>query len=168
MHAFRAAHDAKDAKKRVDVRDESGERVLSGRRMSMRAAITEPVLRSEVARDLSALMNTTNLDSVEDLSAYPEVRRSILNHGLPDLVRRSIDEMKVADVAGEIERALMDFEPRLLPQTIKATRDKTVKASDLKIRFIVRADLQCDPVNVPLEFLADMEFDTGKFNIGRL
>ena len=47
MHAFRAAHDARDAKKKLDLRDEeSGERIIAGRRGPARAAITEPVLRS--------------------------------------------------------------------------------------------------------------------------
>ena len=168
MHAFRAAHAAGDAKKRMDIRDEAGERVIAGRRMSVRAAITEPVLRGEVARDLSILMNTTNLDSAEDLSEVPQVRQSILNYGLPDLVRRSIDEHSLADIAREIERALIDYEPRLVPQSIRAARDEAVKGADLKLRFTVRADLACDPVNVPLEFVADADVETGKIKIDRL
>lgn len=167
MHAFRAAHEARDAKKRVDLRDEAGERIIAGRRMSVRTAITEPVLRAEVARDLGMLMNTINLASIEDLSATPEVRRSILNFGIPDLAHRSLDEGGVGGVSNEIERALIDFEPRLLPQTIHATRDTSVKASDLQIRFHVRADLKCDPVNVPVEFIADVEVETGKVKIDR-
>jgi type VI secretion system protein ImpF len=168
MHAFRAAHEARDAKKSVDLRDESGERVIAGRRMSVRTAITEPVLRKEVAQDLAMLVNTTNLASIEDLSAAPEVRRSILNYGIPDLAHRSIDEASVGNVAKEIERALMDFEPRLVPHTIHATRDTTIRTSDLQIRFLVRADLKCDPVNVAIEFVADVEVESGKIKIDRL
>jgi type VI secretion system protein ImpF len=168
MHAFRAAHEARDAKKRLDIRDEAGERIIAGRRMSARTAITEPVLRAEVARDLTNLMNTTNLASVEDLSATPEVRRSILNFGIPDLAHRSIDEGRTVDIAAEIQRALVDFEPRLVRQTIQATRDMNVRASDLQIRFLVRADMKCDPLNVPVEFVADVEVETGKIKIDRL
>jgi type VI secretion system protein ImpF len=35
----------------------------------------------------------------------------------------------------------------------------------LTIRFLVRADLDCEPVNVPLQFVADVELDTGKIAI---
>jgi type VI secretion system protein ImpF len=168
MHAFRAAHEARDAKKPLDLRDESGERVIAGRRMAARTAITEPVLRREVARDITNLLNTVNLDSAEGLAQYPEVKRSILNYGLPDLVHRSIDEGGVVNVAGEIERALLDYEPRLVAGTIHAERDMRARASDLQIRFRVRADLQCDPLNVPVEFVADLELETGKVNIDRL
>ena len=168
MYAFRAAHEAGDAKKRLDLRDESGDRIIAGRRMASRTSISEPVLRSEVSRDLSMLMNTVNLASAEDLSAAPAVRRSILNFGIPDLAHRSIDESGVGDISGEIVRALTDYEPRLVAETIRAARDTSVRASDLQLRFHVRAELKCDPVNVPVEFVADMEVETGKVRIDRL
>jgi type VI secretion system protein ImpF len=136
--------------------------------MASRMAISEPVLRSEVSRDLSMLMNTVNLASAEDLSSTPAVRRSILNYGIPDLAHRSIDESGVGDIGREIERALIDYEPRLLAETIRATRDTSVRAADLQLRFHVRAELKCDPVNVPVEFVADMEVETGKVRIDRL
>jgi type VI secretion system protein ImpF len=168
MYAFRAAHAARDAAKRVEVRDEAGERVIAGRRMAARTAITEPVLRREVAQDLANLMNTTNLAAIEDLTSTPEVRRSILNYGIPDLAHRSLDEGNVGDVASEIKRALVQFEPRLVPETIQASRDMRAKTSDLQIRFLVRADLKCDPLNVPIEFVADVEVESGKVKIDRL
>src|SRR5262245_57304624 len=52
MYAFRGAHEARDAKTKLDLRDEAGERVIASRRMAVRTAITEPTLRREVARDL--------------------------------------------------------------------------------------------------------------------
>ena len=168
MHAFRAAHAARDAKKHIDDRDEAGERVVAGRRMSARVAITEPVLRAEVAKDLIALLNTTNLESSDDLAAVPQVRTSILNYGIPDLVRRSIDEMKVESITKEIEQVLAIYEPRLVPQSIRVERDRRVRAGELKVRFMVRADLRCDPVNVPLEFVADVELESGKIKVDRL
>ena len=67
MHAFRSAFEARDSKKKLDLRDESGERVIASRRTAARAAITEPTLRREVARDLDALMNTIALESTQDL-----------------------------------------------------------------------------------------------------
>ena len=168
MHAFRTAHAARDAKKHMDLRDEAGERVIAGRRTSARVAITEPVLRAEVAKDLAALMNTTNFESTEDLSAVPQVRSSILNYGIPDLVRQSIDEARVDKLAQDIEQALATYEPRLIRKSIRVERDKRVRAGELKLRFMVQADLKCDPVNVPLEFVADIELESGKIKIDRL
>ena len=62
MLAFRDAHAARDAKTKVDVRNEHGERVIAGRRANGRAPISEAALRKEVARDLETLMNTVALE----------------------------------------------------------------------------------------------------------
>jgi len=168
MHAFRSAFEARDSRKKLDLRDESGERVIASRRTAARASVTEPTLRREVARDLDALMNTIALESTQDLRSTEHVRRSILNFGFPDISHRSIDEISVNDVSHEIATVLMNYEPRLVRDTINVTRDTAIDAADLKVRFIVRADLSCDPLNVPIEFVADVEIDSGKIMINRL
>jgi type VI secretion system protein ImpF len=114
------------------------------------------------------LFNTTNLDAATDLSALPAVRSSILNYGFPDLSWRSIDENSLSEIAREIEVALGDFEPRLEPGSIKASRDVNVAAEALELRFLVRADLRTQPVSVPVEFVAEVEVDSGKIRIDRL
>ena len=167
MYAFRSAHAERDAKKKLDLRDEAGERIIAGRRASARVAITEATLRREVARDLDSLMNTIALESSEDLEEFPAVRKSIINFGLPDIAHRSIDELAVDNINGELKSALMNFEPRLVPDSIQIARDTGVDPDELKIRFIVRAELFCDPLNVPVEFVADLELD-GQFAIRRL
>ncbi len=168
MAAFRAAHERRDAKQALDLRDEAGDRVIAARRIMTRSPITEAGLRREVASDLLNLFNTTNLGAAEDLDAFPEVRRSILNFGFPDLSWRSIDENRLVEIAREIEIALADFEPRLARETIKARRDAAVSSHDLKLRFLVGAELRARPVSVPVEFVAEVEFDSGKIKIERL
>ncbi len=167
MHAFRAAHRERDAAVAVDVR-EDGDRVLASRRVTTRAPITEGELRKVVGEDVSALMNTVNMESAEDLSDVPEVRRSVLNFGLRDLARMSIDEDAVHGVAREIETALHDFEPRLAAKSIKVRRDDKVSPDELRVRFLVTADLRMQPVNVPMQFVAEVELDSGKIRIDRL
>jgi type VI secretion system protein ImpF len=168
MHAFRSAHEARDAKKKLDLRDEGGERIIASRRTSARVAITEPMLRREVARDLDALVNTIALESAQDIEQFEYARQSILNYGLPDIAHRTIDELSVNDVQREIAAALTNYEPRLIRDTIRVSRDTTVNTAELKVRFVVRAELHCEPLNVPIEFVADVEVDSGKIVINRL
>ncbi|HLJ72831.1 MAG TPA: GPW/gp25 family protein, partial [Roseiarcus sp.] len=104
----------------------------------------------------------------QDLSAAPDVRSSILNYGLPDLSWRTLDENGLSDVAREIQTALADFEPRLDRNSIRARRDEAAREEELKLRFLVKADLVARPVNVPLEFVAEIELDSGKIKIDRL
>ena len=37
-----------------------------------------------------------------------------------------------------------------------------------RVRFLVSADLRLHPVNVPMEFVAEIELDSGKIKIDRL
>jgi type VI secretion system protein ImpF len=168
MHVFRSAHDAKDTKKVLDLRNEVGGRVTaSSRRLRQRQVITEPALRHEVARDLDALLNTIALASTIDMSLVPLARNSIINFGIPDLTHRSIDETGVDDIPDDIKNAILNFEPRLVAASLQIERDKTVDTADLKVRFIVRAELSCHPVYVPVEFVADV-VNTGKIIINRV
>jgi len=167
MHVFRAAHEAKDATRKVDLRNATGDRVIAGRRLRARQAITESLLRREVSRDLEALLNTVALESTVDMTNAPHVRKSILHFGIPGLTRRTIDEVGVDNIPDEIRAAIVAYEPRLAAASLHIERDKRVDAAELKVRFIVRADLTCDPVHVPVEFIADV-IDTGKILVNRL
>jgi len=168
MYAFREAHRRRDATKKLDERDEAGERVIAGRRASPRAIITEALLRQEVSSDLEVLMNTINLAAAIDLGELERVRHSILNFGFPDVAHRTIDEMTLDDIRHEFLTVLRDFEPRIAPDTIEIARDHAVTTDELKVRFMVRADLCCEPLNVPVEFVADLAVDTGKIVINRI
>ena len=168
MSAFRIAHAARDAAKKIEVRREFGEPVIAGRRSAGRAPITELALRKEVTQDLESLMNTVAMESSEDLQEFDFVRKSILNFGLPDVAHRTIDETAVDTVSTEIETALRNFEPRLVRESVHATRDASVDPTELKVRFVVQADLRCEPVDVPVEFVADIEIDSNTIQVNRL
>lgn len=168
MLAFRAAYEARDAKERLDLRDEAGERLIAGRRTMTRGAVTESAVRREISRDLETLLNTVNLESIESLEDCEFVRKSILNYGLPDVTHRTIDEVGVTDVVSEIEDALIRFEPRLVRDSIRVRRDEEAEIAHFLVRFIVRADMFSDPLKVPVEFFADVQMDSGKVLISRL
>ena len=168
MLAFRAAHAAHDARKKLDLRDEFGERVIAGRRSAGRFPISEALLRREVAHDLEALLNTIALESTEDLTGRDCVRTSILNYGFPDIAHHSIDEVTDNELSDALRRVLMTYEPRLDRQSIRVRRDSSIGTEQLKLRFLVHADLQCEPLNVPVEFIADVDLDSGDIQVNRL
>ncbi len=130
-------------------------------------AITEDDLREELKTDLSALMNTVNMASGVDLTDHPWIRRSILNYGIPEISKRTIDDYRVADIAGEIREALVQFEPRLVPQSLTVTRDPPAGSASLTVRFFVSGEMRADPAAVTVEFVANIELDTGKMRLAR-
>jgi type VI secretion system protein ImpF len=168
MFAFRAAHEKRDAKKALDLRDASGQRVIATRRAQSRAPISEPGLRREVSADLVDLLNTTNLDAAFSLEDAPEVARSVLNFGFPDLSAWTIDENRLLELSREIERSLMIHEPRLAAATLKVNRDPFVDIEALRLKFFIKADLRTEPIDVPVEFVAEVELDTGRIAVDRL
>ena len=126
-----------------------------------RTPISEAELRKAVNTELVALLNTTNLDSVEDLSSTPEVRKSILNFGFPTLARRTIDESDVGGIAREIETALREFEPRLVPGRSRLAATNGV---DGRIEGAVSRQRRTEDAadRLPVEFVAEVELDSGK------
>lgn len=166
-YIFRAAHAARDGKKRLNLRDEGGERIIAARRTASRMAITEPILRNSVSIDVERLMNTVNFESSVDLTGLGFVQKSIVNFGLPDIAHRTIDETDVSSIVDEIRAAVINFEPRLHAASLYVERDQTLDTVELRIRFFIRADLVCDPVSVPVTFIADLQFETGAFTISQ-
>jgi type VI secretion system protein ImpF len=168
MFAFRAAHEKRDAKKALDLRDAHGERVIAPRRSPSRAPISESGLRREVSSDLGDLLNTVNLDAAIGLDDAPHVASSVLNFGFPDLSTRTIDEQRLVEISRELQQTLTTFEPRLAPGTLKVGRDPFVDIEALRIKFFIRADLRAEPMDVPVEFIAEVELDSGKIKVDRL
>lgn len=167
MTAFRLAHQSRDARDAAGDEADDGERLVVGRGPTYRSSSAAEELQRSVSQGLETLMNTINLASSLDLSQFAEARRSVVNYGFPDIAHRSIEEIAVNDIGREIGAALLTFETRLVPSSIEVSRDTTLDAAELKIRFVVRADLSCDPLNLPVEFVADLERDTGKISVSR-
>jgi type VI secretion system protein ImpF len=114
------------------------------------------------------VLNTVNLDAAIDLEAAPEVARSVLNFGFPDLTAITIDENRLLTLSRDIEQALRTFEPRLDAQSLKVARDPFIDADALLVKFFVKADLRTEPINVAVEFVAEVELDTAKIKVERL
>jgi type VI secretion system protein ImpF len=97
----------------------------------------------------------------------PRVRRSILNFGLPDLAVHTLDETAVDEIPSQIRTAIAIYEPRIAADSLRIARDKQVDPVELKLRFVIRGELVCHPVHVPVEFIADV-VESGKIVINRL
>jgi type VI secretion system protein ImpF len=127
----------------------------------------EAALRATVRRELNWLLNTTRLESTCSLEAYPEVKTSVLNYGVPDLTGRVSTMKAVHARADEIRQAILNFEPRI-------DRDKLAVeprgggagprggVKDNAISFMIRGDVTSAVKALPIEFVADVEVETGQ------
>ena len=166
MYAFRDAFDKRDAAK-VEDRRERGERVISKRGSLGRFGVDEREMRRTLSDDLANLVNTIDLASVEDLEDMPHVRRSVVNFGLPDISHLTSEDMRVDEIAENLKRALLAHEPRLDSDSISVSRGRTDDLEQ-RIRFNVDAEMLSRPVNVPVEFFAEVDVHSGKVQVSRL
>ena len=167
MFAFRDAFDVRDAKKRLEERV-GGERVLSGRGSLKRRGADETVLKRNLAVDLLALVNTIDLGSAVDLTDLDYVGRSVLNFGLYDVAHLTSEEVGVDAIARNLSAALVQHEPRLNAETLRVERDKGFDDVNQRVRFTVSAEMACDPLDVPIEFVAEIDVGSGKVLLSRL
>ena len=123
-------------------------------------------LRESVRRDLSWLLNTTQLEATEDLSGYPEVARSTLNYGVPDLSGKTSTTVDVPTLEKAIREAICEFEPRLLKDTvsIKVVLDDK-KMSHNALSFVIEASLWSQPLPLRVFMKTRLDLETGDISV---
>lgn len=165
MHVFRVTHAANDAKFVGPNPREDGRSALV-RSDLRRETVSEHAFAELVKADVIGLLNSVRLQSAQSLSDTPNVARSILNYGFPDLLNRTFDDNRTQEIGDEIEKVLTRYEPRLAAGSVKARFDKpTDGTAQPKVRFVVQAALKSNPVDLPIEFIAEIEASTGKIKI---
>ena len=167
MHAFRDAFDAKDSKRRIDNRV-GGEKVLSGRGSLKRRGASESILKHDLAIDLSSLVNTIDLGSAIDLEDFEFVSKSVLNFGLYDVSHLTSDEMAVNEIATDLVNALIQHEPRINKETLSVERSDQFDETNQKMRYEISAEMLSKPLDIPLEFVAEVDVASGKVHLSQL
>jgi type VI secretion system protein ImpF len=123
------------------------------------ASVTLSELRRSVLRDLNWLFNTSQLLRSEEAESWPRVRKSVLNYGLPPLSGVAASGLDVAKLERALRQAILDFEPRILPDSIsvKALVDGQSLDHHNVISLHIEALLWAQPV--PIELLLRTQFD---------
>lgn len=168
MHAFRAAFQERDSARPIDRKNEDGERIIAGRRATPRSSVNEAVLRQELAEDLSALLNTVNLAAAQDLTGLDRVAGSILNFGVTDLTAIATNSRAADDLSGALASKLEHYESRLIPGTVRIRNEESRDDASGQLRFHITAEMYSTPVDVAVEFVAEIETDSGKMKLTRL
>ena len=167
MHVFRAAHAERDAKKEAS-RIEDGHRTLTKRSKERRHGTDEGTLRRHLNRDLASLMNTVNLDATVPLDDYPYLEKSIVNFGFGDLSNVADRANGPTIIAEKIKRTLCHYEPRLIPDTIEVTVSQTHDIVTNRLTFEISGEMAASPVDIPLQFIAELDDGIGKIQMTRL
>lgn len=122
-------------------------------------------LRQGVLRDLAWLLNTSTLDTVQDLEDYPFVKHSVVNFGIRDLVGTSLSSADVPEIQKQIHQAILDFEPRILPASLEVKVAVTDNMNQHAMKFDIEGDLWAQPLPLRLYLRTELDLETGNMDI---
>jgi type VI secretion system protein ImpF len=123
-------------------------------------------LRQSVLRDLSWLLNSSSLESMVDLSEVPFAARSVLNYGTPALSGTNLSSVDVPRIEKKIKQAIIDFEPRILPGSLKLSLITTDQQMNHKAMcFNIEGDLWAQPLPIHLYIRSDLDLETGEVTV---
>ena len=127
-------------------------------------------LRQAVLRDLAWLFNATRLETRGSMSRVPYVRQSVVNFGLPTLSGQTASTLEIGDLERAIRQAILDYEPRILPQTlqVKALAGSHDGDHQNVIGVEIHGQLWAQPVPLELLIRTEIELETGKVQIADL
>lgn len=118
-------------------------------------------LREIVKRDLAWLLNTGNLDSVEDLGRYPLVAQSVLNYGISELTGKSVANADVFELERVLRRAIIQYEPRILPKSLRITVKSSGQMAQNALGFEIECDIWSQPSPEHMHLDLQLDLDTG-------
>lgn len=168
MNVFRQAVGERDAKQAdIDVAADGG-RILSKRTAQRREGAGEDTLRKHLMDDLVNLLGTINLETVQDLADFPYVQKSILNYGILELSRISVDGISSPALVRDLKTALLRHEPRMIDETVVVKLRHEETDAGQRVSFDVSAEMTAKPVDVPLEFIAEIDVGAGKLALTSL
>jgi type VI secretion system protein ImpF len=136
--------------------------------------VTAEVLREAVRRDIEALFNTERFEAVPLLSEaergladspaeliadFPNVRRSVLNYGVPAFSGRRARDFDTEALARELKEVVATYEPRLKRDTIRVRVGSGERAG---LRIDIEATLMLSPVPERLRLATLVDLDSGQ------
>jgi len=142
--------------------DEPGQREESREKR----VISASRLRECVTRDMSWLLNCVNLGADEDLADFPEVARSVVNFGIPDLTGTALSGVDAAVLQRQIRAAIVAFEPRLIASTLQVTVNADTDRMDRQsLVFNIESDMWAQPIPMKLYLKTEVDLETGAFHV---
>ncbi|TPI26988.1 type VI secretion system baseplate subunit TssE [Mesorhizobium sp. B3-2-1] len=136
--------------------------------------VSARVLREAVRRDIEALFNTERfesepmlsdseheqpLDELPSLADFPEVRRSVVNYGVPSFSGRSSRDFDRDALAREIRAVLATFEPRLKESA--TTVNVTLGDKSVGLKIEIDAVLTMAPTPERMRLRTTINLDNG-------
>lgn len=124
-------------------------------------------LRRGILRDLQWLLNCQSRPFGDDIYDYPNAATSVLNYGLPDTTGQSITGRRRDEVRGHVQRAIEQFEPRLVDHSLQVNVvEDGADSSRVKLVFEISGEICPLPMPESLFVRTELDMELGQWRIG--
>lgn len=132
-------------------------------------AVNAAQLRDIIQRDLTYLLNTTSAEDLIDRERYPDAAASSINFGVRALAGNYLSERRWVDIERLIRRAITDYEPRLLADTLTVLPLMKEGSSDEYnlLLFEIRAMVDLKPYPLELTVQSSVDLETNRMSVTR-
>ena len=128
--------------------------------------LSQQEYKAAVIRDLVWLLNSSSLDTVFDLDAYPAVRHSVLNYGLPDISGHTANSVDTQALEKSLKRVVYEFEPRIVPNSLKlAVHSDPDEMSHNSLQFEIEGVVFEQPMPFQVMLRSRLDLESGDFEI---
>lgn len=124
-------------------------------------ALDSEQLLQHVIRDLEDLIATGRLPDSEGLVDHPEVARSVLNYGIPDIVGRRLNDEARRFLEVSLREAIRTFEPRIDAKSLQVRVQAGAGAKQHGLSFVIRGEVWGQPFSLPLYLRTEVDLETG-------
>jgi len=133
---------------------------------SSEQSMSQKRFKEAVIRDLGWLLNSVSLDVCVDLDKYPEVKRSVLNYGLPDMAGHTSSNVIIRTMENTLKSVIQYYEPRIINNSLKVNIHSSpdeMSHNSLVIEIAGAVFGQPSPFQVVLKSQLDLE--CGEFQV---
>ena len=136
------------------------------RESTAQQSMSQKEFKDAVIRDLGWLFNSVCLDVCVDLEAYPEVERSVLNYGLPDISGQTSSTVDVKSVERAVKRAVFQFEPRIIRNSLRVkVHSDPNEMSHNSLVFEIEGAVFGQPSPFQIVLRSELNLECGEFSI---
>ncbi|MBU0747859.1 MAG: type VI secretion system baseplate subunit TssE [Gammaproteobacteria bacterium] len=132
--------------------------------------VTESRLRAALLRDLGWLLNAGNASGHIDFQGLAHAEQSTLNYGMTPLAGKLLSDLDWKDVEAHVSRAILAFEPRILPETLAVTLLPSFDSLNHHntLQFEIRCQFWSMPYPLELLLKTSLDLETGQVLVSDL
>jgi type VI secretion system protein ImpF len=129
--------------------------------------MTRNRMREAVLRDVSWLLNATQVSGDNNWRDAPLAQHSVVNYGLPALSGTTASTLDAIDLESQVRRAIIDFEPRMMAATLRveAMVDEMQMDHHNVVSFRISGNLWAQPVPFEMLLRTEVDLESGQVEV---